>query len=500
MTAAAARGRRRRAGAVVVVLLLAAAAPSALAAQDVRGWATTTVRYTELRPLRADTVPIELATATAGGGFAVDGRAVQCVPGVGCVHWLPGPVQHAATATQDLALTGWGFGVEGLSATLLARGRSRLGGALVWPRSEDAFDLILGYVQLNRGPLRARLGRQESLSGLGSTSFDGADVLAVLARGIRIQAYGGRSLARGLVEPRDEALRGLQDFLPERGVWLIGASVAAPAGPATTAELRYQREIWSDRRGLVAERASLDARSSALAPVSLSSALDYDVGMGRVGKGHLQARLPLSAGAGAAAAVEATVRRYLPYFELYTIWGFFSPVAYHEAELRGSWGRASVDAWALGAYRAYEDAQSGGFLVPASSRGWRLSGGGRWSPGPAWSVQGQYAVDLFPGAFLSSADVSLRRRLHERVAVTATATGFQQIEEFRLADGRTLGAALAVDARIGERVHLDVGAGAYRQVDGERGGAFDWSQLRGWSALRVEVGRDPALPRAGGAG
>jgi hypothetical protein len=66
-------------------------------------------------------------------------------------------------------------------------------------------------------------------------------------------------------------------------------------------------------------------------------------------------------GDGAGAAVEATVRRYLPYFELHTIWGVFSPVAYHELELRGSWGGEPLGLWASGSYRAYQDAHADAF-------------------------------------------------------------------------------------------------------------------------------------------
>lgn len=461
--------------------LALAGAPHGAKAQNVRGWVTSTVRYAELRPLRADTVSL---------GEASERTNPQCVPGVGCISWIPAPVEHAATATQDLAITGWGFGVEGLSVTVLARGRARLGGGLVWPRSEDRFDLLSGYAQLNRGSVRMRLGRQETLSGLGFAAFDGADVLAVLPLGVRLQAYGGRSLARGLREPRDEALRGLQDFLPDRSAYLMGGALSFRAGPATSGEFRYQREIWSDRRGLISERGSLDLRTTRLAPAAVSGSLDYDVGMGRVGKGMLQVRFPLAEWN---AAVEATARRYLPYFELYTIWGFFSPVAYHEAEVRGSWEGETLGLWTTGSYRAYEDTGEGGFLVAPASRGWRLGGGGHWSPAPGVNFQGQYGVEIVPGAFLSSADVSLRLRLHPRATITATGTGFQQIEEFRLGDGRTLGIGLAADVLLSERMQFNAGAGAYRVTGGRPGESLDWSQLRGWSTLRVELGRDPGL-------
>jgi hypothetical protein len=486
-------GRLRSLGRSGAAAALLATCAGSADAQQMRGWATTTVDYVELRPLRADTVPLARAVEVAPGVFEVDGHRVSCIPGIGCVSWVAGPVESAAMGTQDLALTAWGLGVEGLSATVEARGRARLGGALVWPRSDDALDLTLGFVQLNRGALRARVGRVESLSGLGFTAYDGAEVLASLPRGVRVEAYGGRSLARALREPRDQALRGLQDFLPEQGAYLLGAALGYQ-GAGGAAGLRYQREIWSDRRGLISERASLDARSVRLAPLTIAGALDYDFGAGRVGKGQLQLRYPLTVAA-ADAALELTARRYLPYFELYTIWGFFSPVAYHEGELRGSWARGVLAVWGAGSYRAYQDADADAFLHAPAAHGWRVSGGGQWSAAPGWTAQAQLATELIPGAFLSSADVSLRVRVHPRVAVTATGSGFQQIEEFRVGDGRVVGIALAGDAVLGERIRLDAGAAAYRQRDATRGEAYDWTQLRAWSSLRVEVGRDPGLAR-----
>jgi hypothetical protein len=494
--AAAARGGSPRVMRLVLAALVAAAWTARAAAQDARGFAVTAVQYAELRPLRTDTVPQQGAVEVAPGVFEVDGERVTCIPGIGCVRWLAAPVESAAVATQDLVLTGWGFGVEGLSATFAARARARLGGELVWPLSDDALDLTLGYAELSRGPVRARLGRQESLSGLGMTAYDGAEVVAALPRGIRIEAYGGRSLARALREPRDEALRGLQDFLPEQGAYLLGGALAYQGWSDVSAQLRYQREIWADRRGLISERASLDARSTRFAPLTVTAALDYDFGIGQVGKGQLQLRRPLLARGASGATLELTARRYLPYFELYTIWGFFSPVAYHEVEARASWTAPTTALWAGGSYRAYEDAGADAFLDAPSSSGWRALGGGQWRPRPDWIAEGQVAAEVIPGGFLSSADVSLRLRVHPSVALTIAGTGFQQIEEFRIGDGRVVGVTAAADASLTERIHLDAGAGAYRYRNATKDESFDWSQLRAWSSLRVEIGGDPGLEGA----
>ena len=74
---------------------------------------------------------------------------------------------------------------------------------------------------------------------------------------LRGEVYGGRSLARGLREPENEALRPLDDFFLDKSVVLLGGSVGARLF-GVDADARYQREILSDRSSLVSERASLD--------------------------------------------------------------------------------------------------------------------------------------------------------------------------------------------------------------------------------------------------
>src|SRR5690606_36054893 len=140
---------------------------------------------------------------------------------------------------------------------------------------------------------------------------------------------------------------------------------------ATSLGVRYQREILSDRSGLDSERASLDARTLRFAPVALEGALDWDFAFGRVGRAHLAAewRPPSSP-----LVLEASVRRYLPYFELSTIWGFFSPVPYHEAGVRASWSAASATVvWARAARRRYGDAEVATVLSPLEDQGWQVS-------------------------------------------------------------------------------------------------------------------------------
>ncbi|MFW6205994.1 MAG: hypothetical protein ACOC5I_02025, partial [Gemmatimonadota bacterium] len=160
-----ARGRGLRCGAVALLLALVAGTTD-LAAQGIRGQATTTVRYLTLRPLALDTVP-EGDVDLTDGVPTYQGEPVHCpTSGGDCVRYLPRDVIHGVVGTQDISATAWGLGLQGLSATFLIRGRSDLSdGGLVWPGSDDEFDAILAYAQLQRSFYRLRAGRQQTLSG-----------------------------------------------------------------------------------------------------------------------------------------------------------------------------------------------------------------------------------------------------------------------------------------------------------------------------------------------
>ena len=457
-------------------------------AQSFRGWVGSTIQLVELRPLGLDTIPRASVQQRDGGTFFFGDRPVVCVEADLCTAYAPRPEVHALAATQDLNLTAWGLGVRGLSFTTLLRGRARMGSELLWPRTDDAFDAILGYAQLVRGRWRLRAGRQEIRSGLGFSAFDGGNV--TLTHGDwRLEGYGGRSLARGLREPANEALRGLEDFLPDASVRLVGGSARAQFNE-TILTARYQREILADRSGLVSERASVDF-SSATRRTRVTGSLDYDFAFDHVGKGHLTVSVPL---AGTPWILEASARRYVPYFEMSTIWGFFQPVSYSEAEVRSTWSPGgALAAWFSGGWRHYQDAETSVILQPLTDDGWRANAGLRWQARDAWLLQGSYRLEWGPGGFLNSADVSARYHPSERVSVTASGTTFQHIEEFRLGDGRAYGGGLSFDFGVTGRANLSGGMSMIRHRDEGTLVGSPWNQARGWTSLRIEVGNDPGL-------
>jgi hypothetical protein len=284
-------------------------------------------------------------------------------------------------------------------------------------------------------------------------------------------------------------LRGFEDFLPDRDAYLVGGWAEVEPIDGTTFALRYQREIWSDRSALLSERASLDLRSDRLAPVALHGGADYDFAFGRVGKAHLTARLPVSVW-----MFEASARRYLPYFELWTIWGFFSPTPYNEVEAQVSWTpRPTLSVWASGGYRRYEDAEAPIVFGRLLNDAKRLGAGAMYAVRPGLTLNAEYLIERGFGAFLNSGDVSARWQPHERLSVTFGGTAFQQIEQFRVGNGVVLGGTGALDVEVTPRVGIAVGGSFYRQTFDNRPSTADWNQRRGWAALRIGFGSDAGL-------
>jgi hypothetical protein len=488
-----------RAAAAVALLLLGTAVSAGpegtVHAQGVRGTATTTARYVELRPIVQDTVPAGLATQRPDGSFEYQGRPVTCLTGLGCVFYRSADIEHAVIATQDVGFTTWGWGVQGLSFTALLRARAALGGELAWPRSGDPFDAVLAYGELNRGDFRTRVGRQRTASSLGFTGYDGANLLWAGIDRLAIEVYGGRSLMRGLNEPRAEALRPVQEFAMDTLVtWLIGSAARYEPVRGTVIGARYQREIWQNRAGLVSERASLEFATAQYRPVMVDAAIDYDFAFGRIGRAHATLRAPFRADL----TVEATARRYMPYFQLNTIWGFFSPVGYHEAEARATWRpHPAGSVWASVAWRRYEETDAAVIFRPLARSGSHLAAGAAWRASSALAVDGAYRLERGFGAFVSSGDASLAWRPVPRLELSADLTAFQQIEQFRVGEGIVIGGGASADVALTGTLGLSGGAMLYRQTFRNRPSMEDWNQRRGWAALRAAFGSDPGARRRG---
>lgn len=483
-----------RIGLMAASAALVAVGPAA--GQGVRVTGVTTARYAELATAVKDSIPIESALGTGTLRLAPDGTVVRCTEGLPwCFYLGAGPRLSTVPLMQDLRASAWGFG-QGVRAYAHVRGRAAVGEAdALWPEADDPLDVLSAYVELDRPSYRARLGRQWQTSSLGWYNFDGLALAYRPMDKLTVEAYGGWSLMRGTNEYHDDALEGVEPFFPSERAYILGALARVRPAPGMAGSLLYQREIRTDRGALYSERLAADARVS-FGRGAVSGALQADLGAGWLNEARLRADVPL--GGGFAGAAE--LRRYRPFFELWTIWGVFSPVGYGEGSGMLAWGRADeLGVRLTGAWRSYDEAHAGLASAMLRTDGWRVGADAWWRPAEAWMASGAYRRNINFGAAQVEVDAALRRDWGETGYVGAHGALFQSIREFSLGEGVVAGLGANAAWRLNADTRLSGSATAYRHLESPTPGTVDWTQLRATLQLEWALGADPGT-RGGGGG
>ncbi len=482
----------------LVLALALAVARSGAGAQGVRITGVTTARLVELRPLVDDSVPPGDAVDSAAGSDLrrlADGTIVRCggAPAA-CRFRRAGDRASAVPVTQDLHVTAWGLGT-GVSVVADLRVRAVAGSRALWPRAADGFDALAAYAQLDRAWLRARAGRQWVASPLDVRSFDGVSMQARAPRGLLVDAWGGWSLVPGLNESHVSAeIAAVDELPPERRAWVLGAAArtATPLRGALAAS--YQREIRTDRAALYSERVAADW-TARLGRAGLDASWAHDLAAGEVNELRLRLRLPpVGIGRLRGVTIAAEGRRYRPFFELWSIWGAFSPVGFVEGRAQASWSGGRVSALAFGAYRDYREADAGFPGGALLGHGWRAGGDAAVRVAPAWTATGRYALDLGFGASGSDGDVGLRWDPGRGLFAGVHASAFQLIPELSVGTGLMWGGGVDAGWRVAPDTRVVGDLSLYRQGGRDAGARrADWSQRR--ATLRVEwtMGGDPGL-------
>lgn len=476
-----------RACALALVVLAGSAA--LLHAQAGRVSGTTYLQAVDLRPLVEDSVPVAQAVGTGPYRQLADGRLVRCAEGDPfCYFRRSGGRVLGTPLVQDLRGTAWGVG-EGISAQAHLRVRSALGRRdLLWPRAGDEFDALEAWVQLDRERWRLRLGRQWTANGLGFYNFDGG-TLALRRGGARLEAFGGASLVAGLNESVVGGILGEIDDLPpdDRG-WVLGGRLSTALGERGALSGTYQRVIRADRAALYSERVALDGSLR-----WLGSTIDAEWVHDLVGREVNDARLRISRALPARFGGTLEVRRHRPFFESWTIWGAFSPVAFDEARATLAWrdrlDRIAIDARA--GWRQYDETSAGLSTPALRTDGWRAGIGAEWQPRAALLWYGDYDIDIGFGASRSDATVGGRWMPDDDRFVGAAVTTLQNIYEFRVGTGRVLGVMVEGGTRVVRDARLVLDAGVYVHDQSRGAQGTDWSQRRVSARLEWTLGRDP---------
>jgi len=450
--------RTLRSGGLVAILL--AGLPCVLSAQSFRFRSVATGRYIQLRPLVYDSINGTLAS---------------------------GDRTYAAPFTEDLEVNAWGLGMRGLRAYGLLRFRGSMGGSdLIWPRYGDGFDALWAFAELERNTYRIRLGRQQRRSEIGLYGFDGALATVRPRPNLRFEAYGGRGLARGFLEPYNSSqISGFDAVTPDKGSLLFGLSGWAAAGAGTWISALYQREITSDRSGLITEYIALSGEAAYGRHIVVAGYADADLASDAWGKARLSvmARLPRQV------RVEVAAFRYRPILPLNTIWGVFSPEGYRGASVSVDYmptHRLTLSASWNG--RVYNPATDQTPHMPnLSDRSDMFTAAARYM----WAdiqLNGQYHHVTGYGGGQSGFDGEVAYDRGGQVRLGVFGTGFQQAEEFRVAYGTVLGAGLNGRAAISDRFNLRGQIAKYWQTGTKGSAAPDWSQLRGQLSVEIVFG------------
>lgn len=395
-------------------------------------------------------------------------------------------------ATLDM--TAWDFGVDQLSFHLRATAAEDLATAEAWPATRPPVRLVEGYLEYAVPRLTAQAGRTSMHTRLGYESFDGIRLDARPIEGpLTLTAFGGWSLLRGsslpITSPESSPLDEFRP--PERGV-VVGAAARAVAGPVR-AHAAYRREVDPSAEQLASEFVALSVSSAVAGGVSLAAGADYDLGLEEWGSAD--ARLGWNGRiAGKSAGLAMEVRRYMPRFPLWSIWGAFSPVAYtstgaraHLVPLTGLSLRASGERF------EYEETASGSPLATLEDDGWRWTAGAGWIGFERWSFDVDFGAEFGPGASSTHVRASTAWRALDQLRVGAWLSRGTRPLEYRIDDAVVRSAGVDLGLGISDGIELDAGvAWQEEEREGSLGRQMDFWRLR--AGLRYSFGAGSDRP------
>jgi hypothetical protein len=191
--------------------------------------------------------------------------------------------------------------------------------------------------------------------------------------------------------------------------------------------------------------------------------------------------------------VDATlgVQRYRPHFDLWTIWGAFSPVPFRSVEGSVSYAPvARLRLRARGQRYEFEDADVSTPLVTYEKSGWRFSSGATYTLA-RWVIDAGYHAEFGPGASSRGVEGPVTVAPGDSLLVTLFASALDRPLEFRFVDASLRTYGLSAEYRATSRLHLHVEASGFSErrdrtpVDAA---AFDWNQVRASARVTLLLG------------
>jgi len=481
---------------VFLLLLGLFSLPAPLVGQGigVKGKARTFVSYLQVRDLVQDSV---VAAAVPGDGAQrtlEDGTRVTCTD-EWCRFFRSGSDVGVIPFLQDLELNAWS-GIQGLRGYTHLRFREPFGDGDYWPRMDSQIEALAAYLEFQRPTYRIRAGRIWEATALGFYNYDGGQFRIRLPSQLELDLYGGLSLVRGLNQLYNtDLISSVEPLEPREDAYLIGFHGRWRPISAVSTSLTYQRETTTNESHLYSERIAGSARIR-IQRATLDLEMKYDLATENTNL----ARLAVSAPLGAGLRASGEVRKYSPFFELWTIWGAFSPVGYEEARARLDWTSSTgrLSARAYGSYRTYGDTETRELSqdLQVEDNAVRLAAGARYLINERMTVDGEYRYDEGYGSSRSGGDLSIQRTFGAGKYLGVRATGFESFSEFGVGSGRVLGGGIHGAMPLGS-AKLQASAMFYKHEQSDRPKILDLNQARLNLILEVPIGSDPGMRRGG---
>ncbi len=429
--------------------------------------------------MTADSVPqSQVTTGPDGGPVSPDGFAVSCGFDTYCRFYRPGPVEQGLPASASTDLTMWGLGVPGLSLRVSARVLGDLTGDRVWPGTSPTFRLIEGYAEYVRGGLTARAGRFIDVSRLGSSGggLDGGRASWRFGRlGLETGGYLGWGFARGTVlSITSPAVNPLAEYRPDNRQIVAGAFASWRYSPVD-AQIEYRREVDPETDYFVSERAAL---SVAVAPgrgVRIAAGADRDLAQGVWGNADLTVSYT-----GRNLWATASARQYRPFFDLWTVWGVFSPVPYRSVS--GSLAGRPISRLQLRGrleWFGYQDTETSTPTVTVRDEGWRWGLEGTFEANPRWTFESTFHDEREYGASSQGIDGTIRWKPRSNLDLSLAGGRLVRPLELRFQDAALDWIGAAAEWRSGDRWRLGLNVDRYWDARNRPDPAgFDWNQWR----------------------
>ena len=340
----------------------------------------------------------------AGGGlYSPAGDAVACSAPAYCYFYAPGPRLQYAPLVFTTDMTAWGLGTPGLSAHLNMRMNFNAGDE-PFAGTVPEFQLWEGYVRYQHDWFMVQAGRQTLTSRLGFSTFDGGRATLRYARlGLEATGYVGIGLARASsVGINNLTTSPLDDYIPAERNLIAGVVVGLNYRPVE-ARFEWQRQVDRTTDYLMSDYLTGNAVIHAAAHFALAGGMDYDLAQAQVGSADAELRYSADR-----LYVTGGYKRYVPRFDLWTIWPAFSPVPWN-----GVQGSVQFTPWRWLTLRGriqwydYENSGAEAALGSASPTGMLWAAGATVTALPRWTFDAGWMYDNSFGAATAGGDASV---------------------------------------------------------------------------------------------